>query len=119
MNDNAKKWVEALRSGEFSQTQNTLRDQNVYCCLGVGAELAVREGIIPPSTVDEIGVHCYDGDRGILTSTVWSWLGLLSPTGRYDSEEEDPTQLSQLNDLGASFETIADLIESEPEGLFV
>lgn len=29
------KWLTALRSGEYSQTTGTLRDENGMCCLGV------------------------------------------------------------------------------------
>jgi hypothetical protein len=35
VNENARKWVEALRSGEYTQTQGVLRDESGYCCLGV------------------------------------------------------------------------------------
>src|SRR3954468_6246696 len=34
-----QKWVEALRSGEYKQTQNYLKDPTGYCCLGVLAEV--------------------------------------------------------------------------------
>lgn len=35
------KWLEALRSGEYSQTTGRLYDSNVggYCCLGVACEI--------------------------------------------------------------------------------
>ena len=32
MNDNMKKVVKALRSGEYKQTKETLQDENGYCC---------------------------------------------------------------------------------------
>lgn len=34
-----RKWVEALRSGKYTQTVGTLRDGYGYCCLGVLAWL--------------------------------------------------------------------------------
>ena len=35
MNENAKKWVKALRSGEFEQGTGYLRKGDKFCCLGV------------------------------------------------------------------------------------
>jgi hypothetical protein len=36
MNEQIKqRWIEALRSGEYEQTQGRLRDETGYCCLGV------------------------------------------------------------------------------------
>lgn len=32
-------WVEALRSGEFSQTRNALKKHDGHCCLGVLCEI--------------------------------------------------------------------------------
>ena len=49
MNENAKAWVAALRSGEWIQVQNALRAVGVeggvvvthsYCCLGVANEIS-------------------------------------------------------------------------------
>ena len=47
---NRDKWVAALRSGEFEQTQEVLvleddDGKKSYCCLGVACVLAIREGI--------------------------------------------------------------------------
>jgi len=41
----ADKWVKALRSGEYKQTQNMLEDNNSFCCLGVLCKLGQAEGI--------------------------------------------------------------------------
>ena len=38
-------WVEALRSGLFSQTRFRLQDNLGYCCLGVACELFVKNKI--------------------------------------------------------------------------
>lgn len=34
-----RKWIEALRSGEYAQCQNSLMDDKGYCCLGVLAAI--------------------------------------------------------------------------------
>src|SRR5258708_27314920 len=38
-----KKWVDALKSGEYQQTTGTLKDNNSYCCLGVLCDLYIKE----------------------------------------------------------------------------
>jgi hypothetical protein len=48
------------------------------------------------------------------------WLGFTHPCGRFINSEGSDDDLVRLNDvLGWTFEKIADLIESEPYGLFV
>ncbi len=41
-----KKWIEALKSGEYKQCQEKLRAKSGrrYCCLGVLADIADPEG---------------------------------------------------------------------------
>ena len=38
--ENIRKWVEALRSGDFPQTTSTLADSDGYCCLGVACDIS-------------------------------------------------------------------------------
>ena len=105
LNENAKKWVAALRSGEYQQCKDQLTDGRGYCCLGVGA--AISPG--PRSKWE---------NEVALPKPVQQWLGLRSSEGDYESGA-DYRRLSNLNDYGGkTFAQIADLIESEPEGLF-
>ncbi len=39
-----KKWVKALRSGKYKQTQKHLQDQRGHCCLGVACEIFIPKG---------------------------------------------------------------------------
>lgn len=53
-----QKWVDALRSGEFSQTQNRLGRMHEdgtmsYCCLGVLCEVAISDGLNIERTINE------------------------------------------------------------------
>lgn len=39
-------WIKALRSGEYKQAQNKLKNtqKNSFCCLGVLCDLAAKDG---------------------------------------------------------------------------
>ncbi len=149
MNENAQRWVEALRSGDYQQGQYVLRqpvagDADVYCCLGVACELYIEAG--GTDLTRELGmgegrshhnksVYVYKSDnlRGqaaggtshdrtaTLPTVVVQWLGLSNASGGWDvwDGEFESHGLTGMNDGGASFDQIADLIEQEPRGLFV
>jgi len=57
INLNAQKWIAALRSGEFKQTKDGLKelagDDSVvgHCCLGVACEVYLREGNKLPTDI--------------------------------------------------------------------
>lgn len=123
MNTNAKKWVDALLSGEFKQGKGSLRRDDIdgkrYCCLGVACELFRREtgrGSWDPAD------HRFVIDRhsfvGILPPAVQTWLGLNSREGCFKGKVAHDADLTALNDMGETFERIAWVIQSEPEGLF-
>lgn len=125
MNDNAKNWVKALRSGEYTQGRSVLTrvhsdGSEAHCCLGVACVLAVEAGVISASAKRaERNLVCYGDDfkTAVLPEAVRSWLGLTLNDSTFirDGRED---QLTALNDAGVSFEDIAKIIESEPEGLF-
>lgn len=46
--ENMKKWIDALRSGEYSQARGQLKDGDSYCCLGVLAVVAGKEFVKEP-----------------------------------------------------------------------
>lgn len=111
MNKNAKKWVNALKSGEFKRATGSLRDKDkhnnpTYCCLGVACVIYQRETDDP---VPELLTDNYLPER------VQKWLGLVDDAGGMD----DPGSLTDKNDTDRmTFKRIARLIESEPKGLF-
>lgn len=108
-------WVAALRSGEYKQGKGTLRDGDRYCCLGVACDLYRKHGGGPDWGNPKFGRYeYYLGYEASLPSKVLDWLGLSCHVGSYRSNS-----LVELNDNGQNFEEIANLIESEPEGLFI
>jgi len=125
LNVAAQKWVEALRSGKYQQGRIQLVIQETewnkdagrfvptgeksFCCLGVLCEVAVQEGVIP--SFDE--GQCY------LPEEVQKWARLKTPQGMFKDKGEDSSVSDVLNDRDrVSFVEIANVIESEPEGLF-
>lgn len=130
LNKNARKWVEALRSGEYEQERSFLKRNNKFCCLGVACELALKEELSGLTssiiTVDkEIYGYYSDNEKVLqisnLPDSVKEWLRLSDTVGTFSPVAGvDTTCLTGLNDvLGYSFLQIANFIESEPEGLFV
>lgn len=121
MNENAKKWIEALRSGRYKQGKGHLRTKDEYCCLGVACELYIEAGGHLSVQEDDGGVYHYDYEHALLPGTVREWLGLDQRDGSYFSGNHMPTRATSLafhNDHGMTFEHIAAIIEDEPPRLF-
>lgn len=115
MNENAQKWVEALRGPEYKQGRNRLAYGGSHCCLGVACEVAIKNGV-PISRINREGEIYFDESYAVLPVSIREWLGLNSTEGRYGIDRS----LASDNDSGGkTFAEIAAIIESEPEGLFV
>lgn len=126
-------WVQALRSGGYVQGQRFLHQRiyngepkDEFCCLGVACDLYQREvgGLY---VTDLRGVFSYnDGDLDSFESIrqlppkVRDWLGLRGMQGETYRGiwKANARSLSAANDRGATFTTIADIIEARPKGLF-
>lgn len=70
MKESLKLWVEALRSGKYTQGHNQLQSDEGYCCLGVAVRVAMENGVIPNEDTPIEG--------GTLRSypKVMEWLGI-------------------------------------------
>ena len=115
-----KKWLAALRSGEYKQGRNMLYNEHngSFCCLGVLQH-----------AVDRGNVEC-DGnshDKEFRDMPTLTWLREHKITFRYSLGDKregiDPflpalnTNASIANDkMGSTFEEIADAIEACAEG---
>lgn len=118
--------VKALRSGKYTQGRGCLeaaRDIGAApagsnCCLGVGCRVAIEDGLDIKVEVDD-GVVRFNGEGGMLPDSVMNWYGFATSNGMYRSNGEHTSLISNNDDDLMTFEQIADVIESEPEGLFV
>jgi hypothetical protein len=127
LNPNAQKWVNALESGEYKQTRNSLTNEKNtrFCCLGVACDLYRKEFGGNWDTKGED--FTFMGHSELLPSVVKGWLGLETRSGSfpYPTGTGKRVSLSELNDSGWSrkrrgwnFRAIARLIKKEPKGLF-
>ena len=113
LNKYQKRWLEALRSGEFKQGERSLKANGEYCCLGVACEVLKDE--LRLVVHEEIGVTTFNDSDLILPPEVTQALELDSE-GRFKERVEykgyrEPS-LTVLNDSrGASFLELADIIE--------
>lgn len=110
MNQEIKqKWVEALRSGMYTQGKGQLREGDAFCCLGVLCDIHSKE---TGTEWSDAGAYCY---VGLLSPEVQEWAGVTSNGGGYIRLNGiGGMSLPTLNDeLNYSFEQIADLIEEQ------
>lgn len=106
-----KLWTDALRSGKYKQGRVKLYNtkDDTYCCLGVLCR--VYE--------ENVGKVLPEIERKALLNNelevVKDWVNLIYSDGDYGLGNS----LASLNDTKCfTFNQIADIIESKPEGLF-
>ena len=112
------KWLEALESGEYKQSQYILRDSNnEYCCLGVMCEIA--------GLPFDDGCYAHSGwkDSQYLPGDFYDKIGLRSSNGQFrDLARHYNTgfsSLTEMNDtLKATFKDIAAYIRHDPHNVF-
>lgn len=130
--ENGKKWLAALRSGEYKQGRGVLDDgQGRYCCLGVACKLAAEE--LGTVKVEEEAVTnqafephpitstAYDGQQFTLPHSVMDWLGVRTDdpyVREMWADGETSHSCSLLNDNEMPFTDIADMIEGSADYIF-
>jgi hypothetical protein len=106
MNQEIKaKWVEALRSEKYEQTNGILRSENGFCCLGVLCD------VLDPSKWGQPMEHhrlekifCYENWDETLPKKLREDIGISI---------QDQDHLMYLNDTGHNFKEIANHIEQK------
>ena len=109
--------VEALRSGRYEQARKVLRDGNRFCCLGVACDISGLD------EWEEYDGYLYLNSKEVMPREVMDYYGFFEKNGKhkvsYTYRKIGSDSLSFLNDRWTSFEEIANIIEREPEGMFV
>lgn len=113
-----KKWLDALRSGEYKQTRGMLRrceedtGQIGFCCLGVLCDLVQKEGIGRWEENSAWFVVRDAESRGLVPGPVMALVGWNQFNGELGVTEVRQTKLIHMNDdEKATFDQIADFIE--------
>ena len=126
------KWIEALRSGKYEQGKGKLRSEdNKFCCLGVLADVLTDGKFWESEEYSERQLEVLTEklmqDAGLQTQIGYFTIYSLSQEMQQKLRKEfkifynritSKKTLAALNDQGVSFDIIADIIESRPEGLF-
>lgn len=97
-----EEWIAALRSGEYKQTIETLKDDKGFCCLGVACDI---------SKVSEWRGEKYLGASIGMPPKVQFYFGIQGSEGSMSNR--DYHSLTIMNDCGESFQKIAAVIEEE------
>lgn len=117
--------TDALRSGDYDQCKSYLRDNGGFCCLGVACDVFAKEtGRGRWVGLEDLGWHFQIGEQTRsrrLPDKVMGWYGFADNSVAYPDPDDKLTilDLANWNDDGKDFPWIADLIDSEPEGMFV
>jgi len=107
MNEQVKqKWLSALRSGDYQQTKNYLHTDNGFCCLGVLCDLYGKEHNVEWELADDGNNYEFQDYPSFLPLPVVEWAGVESYCPSIPG-----TSLVTLNDMGSTFNEIADWIE--------
>lgn len=119
---NRAKLTAGLRSGDYKQGRGKLAHRLlngtwVYCCLGVGCVIAGVKG--EPRSGGE-SVLLFHGSSTHMPREVMDFYGFQWQDGAFNgSDDVESSNLIRLNDdLLWGFNAIADLIETEPDGMF-
>jgi len=115
-------YIDALRSGKYTQTTGKLRGDNCFCALGVAAEASIQNGAPAEWTLD-YGVRWelisksgdpYDFAVTRLIVAVNDWYGGdLDAVSLFENDKQRPECITVANDeQGWSFPQIADRLEA-------
>jgi hypothetical protein len=105
-----QKWVNALRSGDYQQGHNYLHTDNGFCCLGVLCDLYIKENNVEWELVNDGDNYEFQHSDTYLPNSVVEWANL-----KYNNPivNHEASTLATLNDIGFTFNKIADIIEEQ------
>lgn len=111
-----KRWIKALRSGEYEQGKGRLKDEEgKYCCLGVLCDITKKETGGRWSSDGYFMKQGSKGSDGVLPLFVMNHTGIKTHEGllnkEYKTKLGSRDLLTLLNDEGLSFKQIANIID--------
>lgn len=112
-----KQWVKNLRSGEYAQGRETLKDvDGKYCCLGVLADMyskATKVEWYANSNILRAREYSIEGEAGVLANPILNWAGVKGNETDFLQGLVGDAGLVFINDNGMPFSKIADIIEAQ------
>ena len=144
--DIKQQWIDALRSGEYTQGSGDLHIikrtgpedvEERFCCLGILSLMCERAGAVTSNKDERVYQVAYGStsETAYLPHEVVVWAGLeyegrrewpearseeikgVLTTGTREETYRDGVSLSVMNDTGHSFEEIAQVIEDQVVGV--
>lgn len=111
--DIKKRWVAALRSGVYPQTQEKLRDDKGFCCLGVLCDVVKKDlGEDWGDPVNDSGAYSFISYQVELPARVINLCGFKGCEIQHGSPYANGKSLVLMNDRDRNtFDEIADTIE--------
>lgn len=109
-----ERWIAALESGDYKQTTKVLENDEGFCCLGVACAIS-RTDVKRERSRRGDDNYRYDGLDGSLGKNVQTEICLAYTDGT--SKDIGPC-LSEMNDRGDDFKTIATLLRRRPDDYF-
>ena len=129
---NVLRWANALNSGDYMQTRNTLRDGDSFCCLGVLCDISGvgewhQDTVETESDLYSLQKWAFGCDSLNPPPSVWRWLtgidkqllidieGILAV--RHKEKDYPFRGIHTLNDIaGLSFSCIAEMLYKTVSG---
>ncbi len=108
-----KKWIAALRSGEYNQCTYGLRNKdNEFCCLGVAVDIMAPSTWL--KTLNSDGFYSYRslGSTGLISNDEFNRFVPFYIQNRLPFHVSVDTLIALNDDEGYTFAQIADIIES-------
>jgi len=112
-----QRWIEALRSGDYEQGKEYLNNHNRFCCLGVLCDLYSQDCNVDwetdPHKITTLKTLFNEQDYLPMPVTLWAGIVPKDKENISTDIETSKGNLSWLNDSGATFGDIANIIEEE------
>ncbi len=109
--DRVRLFVDALRSGEYTQGFGTLTWDGRDCCLGVAVKVAIHNGLSTVVEDEDDGRVSYDGEIAVLPLAVRQWYGFSDNNPELSNGEITFSATTWNDDGCANFYEIADMFE--------
>ncbi len=111
-----QQWIAALKSGNYQQGKQALRNGDKYCCLGVLCDIYSKEKNIEwQETISAVlpATHKIHESMGNLPDPVLEWANIDAHVATKGHDLTLRRRVNWNDNCGLDFEQIAQMIEKE------